>query len=132
MSKKYEKRVSELVRERLATLIERRLSDPRVSGVTVTAVEVSSDTRVAKVFYSLIGDEQAKEQAARGLESASGWLRRELGVNLHTRHTPELIFEYDPSLEHGARMSQLLDELKEKEATRNTENPPPQQAASNE
>lgn len=123
MSKKYEKRVSELVRERLATLIERRLSDPRVSGVTVTDVEVSSDTRVAKVFYSLIGDEKAKEQAARGLESASGWLRHELGLNLHTRHTPELFFEYDPSLEHGARMSQLLDELKEKEAARNTENP---------
>jgi ribosome-binding factor A len=126
MSKKYEKRVSELVRERLATLIERRLSDPRVSGVTVTDVEVSSDTRVAKVFYSLIGDEKAKEQAARGLESAAGWLRHELGLNLHTRHTPELFFEYDPSLEHGARMSQLLDELKEKEAARNTENQAPQ------
>ncbi|HEY3341849.1 MAG TPA: 30S ribosome-binding factor RbfA [Anaerolineae bacterium] len=123
MSKKYEKRVSELVRERLATLIERRLSDPRVSGVTVTGVEVSSDTRVAKVFYSLIGDEQAKEQAARGLESASGWLRRELGQNLHTRHTPELVFEYDPSLEHGARMSQLLDELKVKEAAQKTDDP---------
>jgi ribosome-binding factor A len=128
MSKKYEKRVSELVRERLATLIERRLSDPRVSGVTVTDVEVSSDTRVAKVFYSLIGDEQAKQQAALGLESAAGWLRRELGLNLHTRHTPELIFEYDPSLEHGARMSQLLDELKAKEAARNVENPPSSQA----
>ena len=118
MSKKYEKRVSELVREHLATLIERRLNDPRVAGVTVTDVEVTSDTRVAKVFYSLIGDEQARQQAARGLESAAGWLRRELGVHLHTRHTPELIFEYDPSLEHGARMSQLLDELKEKEAAR--------------
>ena len=119
MSKKYEKRVSELVRTHLATLIERRLNDPRVAGVTVTDVEVSSDTRMAKVFYSLIGDEQAKQQAARGLESASGWLRRELGVHLHTRHTPELVFEYDPSLEHGARMSQILDELKEKEAGRN-------------
>src|SRR4029453_2858280 len=116
MSKKYERRVSELVRTYLATLIEQRLSDPRVAGVTVTDVEVTSDTRQAKVYYSLIGDEQAKQQAARGLEGASGWLRRELGMPLHTRHTPELIFEYDPSLEHGARMSQLLDELKAKES----------------
>src|SRR5437867_87240 len=99
MSKKYEKRVSELVRSHLATLIERRLNDPRVAGVTVTDVEVTSDTRHAKVFYSLIGDDQAKQQAARGLESASGWLRHELGLHLHTRHTPELVFEYDPSLE---------------------------------
>jgi ribosome-binding factor A len=57
MSKKYEKRVSELVRSHLATLIERRLNDPRVAGVTVTDVEVTSDTRHAKVFYSLIGDD---------------------------------------------------------------------------
>ena len=119
MSKKYEKRVSELVRGHLATLIERRLNDPRVAGVTVTDVEVSSDTRQAKVYYSLIGDQQARQQAARGLESASGWLRRELGQHLHTRHTPELIFVYDPSLEHGARMSQILDELKAQDAARN-------------
>jgi ribosome-binding factor A len=118
MSKKYEKRVSELVREHLATLIERRLSDPRVSGVTVTSVEVTSDTRHARVYYSLIGDAKAKEEAARGLDSASGWLRRELGAHLHTRHTPMLSFEYDPSLEHGARMSEILDELKIKEAQR--------------
>ena len=118
MSKKYEKRVSELVRAHLATLIERRLSDPRVSGVTVVSVEVTADTRHARVFYSLIGDEEAKLQAARGLECASGWLRRELGMHLHTQHTPNLTFEYDPSLEHGARMSDLLDELKVKEAQR--------------
>ncbi len=118
MSKKYERRVSELVREHLATLIERRLKDPRVAGVTVTEVEVSSDTRLAKVYYSLIGDEQARQQAARGLDSASGWLRHELGQHLHTRHTPELVFEYDPSLEHGARVSQILDELKDREVNR--------------
>jgi ribosome-binding factor A len=118
MSKKYEKRVSEIVRNFLATLIETRLSDPRVAGVvSVTDVEVTSDTRYAKVYYSLIGDDEAKKQAARGLESASGWLRRELGVHLRTKNTPELIFEYDPSLERGARMSDLLDELKNQRAT---------------
>lgn len=118
MSKKYEKRVSELVRNLLATLIERRLNDPRIAGITVTDVEVTSDTRQAKVYYSLIGDEQAKQQAARGLESASGYLRRELGQHLHTRHTPELIFEYDPSLERGAHISDLLDSLKAREQVR--------------
>ncbi len=116
MSKKYEKRISELVRNRLATLIEQRLSDPRVAGVTVTDVEVTSDTRYARVFYSLIGDTAAREQAARGLESAAGWLRHELGQHLRTRHTPELAFVYDPSLERGARVANLLDALKAHDA----------------
>ena len=116
MSKKYEKRISELVRNHLATLIEQRLSDPRVAGVTVTDVEVTSDTRYARVFYSLIGDTAAREQAARGLESAAGWLRHELGQHLRTRHTPELAFVYDPSLERGARVANLLDALKAHDA----------------
>ncbi len=118
MSKKYERRVSELVRQHLSMLIETRLKDPRVSGVSVTDVAVTSDTRHAKVYYSLIGDEKAREQAASGLESAGGWLRHELGIHLHTRHTPELVFVFDPSMEQGARVSDLLDELKEKEAAR--------------
>lgn len=116
MSKKYERRISELVREHLSLLIERRMSDPRVAGVSITEVTVTSDTRHARVYYSLIGDALAKEQAARGLESASGWLRRELGVQLRTRHTPELSFHYDPSLEQGARVSDLLDKIKASEA----------------
>jgi len=129
MSKKYERRVSELVKMHLAMLIERRLNDPRIAGVTVTDVEVTSDTRHAKVFYSLIGDEEARKQAAHGLDSAAGWLRHELGIHLHTRHTPELVFEYDPSLEEGARISDLLDALKEKEAARAQ---PPQDAGNSE
>ena len=123
MSKKYERRVSELVRQHISMLIETRLKDPRVSGVSVTDVEVSSDTRHAKVYYSLIGDDKARAQAASGLDSAAGWLRHELGVHLHTRHTPELVFEYDPSLENGARVSELLDALKAKEAARVQQTP---------
>ncbi len=112
MSKKYERRISELVRAHLSTLIETRIKDPRVAGVTVTDVEVTPDTRLAKVYYSLIGDEEARRQATLGLESAAGWLRRELGAHLRTRHTPELIFIFDESLERGERMAQLLDSLR--------------------
>jgi len=116
MSKKYERRISELVRGYLSALIETRLKDPRVNGVTVTDVEVTADTRHARVYYSLIGDDEAKRQAALGLESASGWLRHELGAVLRTRHTPELAFVYDPSLERGERMARLLDEIKLRES----------------
>lgn len=111
MSRKYERRISELVRGYLSTLIETRVKDPRVAGVTVTGVEVTPDTRLARVYYSLIGDEDARRQAMLGLESAAGWLRRELGAHLRTRNTPELIFIFDESLERGERMAQLLDSL---------------------
>lgn len=112
MSRKYERRISELVRSYLSTLIETRVKDPRVAGVTVTGVEVTPDTRLARVYYSLIGDEDARRQAMLGLESAAGWLRRELGAHLRTRNTPELIFIFDESLERGERMAQLLDSLR--------------------
>lgn len=113
MSKKYEKRVNELIRMHLAALLERELNDPRVTHaqVTITDVEVTPDTRHATVYYSLIGDEQQKAEVALGLESAAGWLSRELGKRLRIRHTPHLTFEFDESFERGDRMSRLLDEL---------------------
>lgn len=112
MSKKYEKRVNDLIRTHVCDLIERELNDPRVEGVTVTDVEVTPDTRHATIFYSLIGDEERKAEVACGLESASGWLTRELGKRLRTRNTPQLKFEFDQSLEYGDHMSRLLDQLK--------------------
>ncbi|MCS6847680.1 MAG: 30S ribosome-binding factor RbfA [Anaerolineae bacterium] len=120
MSKKYEKRVNELIRMHLAELLERELNDPRVNGaqVTITDVEVTPDVRHAKVFYSLIGDEAQKAEVARGLESAAGWLSRELGKRLRTRHTPQLTFEFDESFERGDRLSRLLDELRGDEEIR--------------
>lgn len=120
MSKKYEKRVNELIRIHLTELLERELNDPRVNGaqVTISDVEITPDVRHAKVFYSLIGDEVQKAEVARGLESAAGWLSRELGKRLRTRHTPQLTFEFDESFERGDRLSRLLDELKRDEGTK--------------
>ncbi|MCS7055056.1 MAG: 30S ribosome-binding factor RbfA [Thermoflexales bacterium] len=120
MSKKYEKRVNELIRMHLTDLLERELNDPRVTGaqVTISDVEITPDVRQAKVFYSLIGDEAQKAEVARGLESAAGWLSRELGKRLRTRHTPQLTFEFDESFERGDRLSRLLDELRGDEETK--------------
>ncbi len=124
MSKRYEKRVTDVIRRHVAALVERELNDPRVreAGVTITGVEVSADLRYATVFYSLIGDEAKKQQAAQGLASAAGWVSRELAHRLRTRHTPHITFEFDPSLEHGDRISRLLDELQSQ--TRSVDTPP--------
>lgn len=110
MGRKYQKRVSELVHIRLSTLLERKVKDPRLELVTITDVEVSPDASRADVYFTP-GADQSREEVQEGLESAAGWLRRELGQHLRLRHTPELIFHYDRSVERGERISGILDEL---------------------
>lgn len=118
MSKKYEQRITDLVRQHVCDLLEREVNDPRVQGVTVTDVEVTQDTKYATVFYSVIGDDARKAEARDGLRSAAGWVSRELGKRLRTRNSPHVTFKFDASLERGDRMSQLLDEIKAADAAR--------------
>lgn len=79
--------------------------------ITITGVEVSPDVSSAKVYFSAVGGDQSREEAKKGLQSAAGWLRHELGQVLRLRRTPELIFRYDESLERGERISNILNEL---------------------
>jgi ribosome-binding factor A len=116
MSKKYQRRVSDLIRSHLADLLSRKANDPRLQMLTITDVTVTPDTRYADVHFSILGgaEEQAETQA--GLESAAGWLRRELGRRLRLRNTPALTFHYDPSLERGEHIASIIDELSSGEA----------------
>jgi ribosome-binding factor A len=111
MSKRYQRRVSELIRGHLMDLLERKVSDPRLGMITITDVVVTPDVVRANVHYSILGGAEAQAEAQAGLESAAGWLRRELGRRLRLRHTPELVFHYDPSLERGEHIASILDEL---------------------
>lgn len=90
----------------------RDVKDPRVQQgmISVTRVETTGDLRYAKVWLSVLGMENEKE-FKRGLSSASGWLRRELGSALNLRYTPELVFELDHSIEYGAHISQVIESL---------------------
>jgi ribosome-binding factor A len=89
-----------------------QVKDPRVQQgmISVTRVETTGDLRYAKVWLSVLGMESEKE-FKRGLKSASGWLRRELGSSLNLRYTPELVFELDHSIEQGAYISGLIEKL---------------------
>jgi ribosome-binding factor A len=111
MSKRYQRRVSELIRGHLVDLLERKVNDPRLEMVTITDVVVTPDVVRANVHYSILGGAEAQAEAQAGLESAAGWLRRELGRRLRLRHTPALVFHYDPSLERGEHIASILDEL---------------------
>ena len=100
------------LRELVAELLAQRVRDPRVEGVTVTGVEVSRDLAVARVYYSVMGGAEAQRVAQRGLENVGGYLRREAGRRLRLRSTPELRFVFDASLERGARLEELLRDIR--------------------
>ena len=98
--------------QRVRSELLRSVKDPRVQQgmLSVTRVETTGDLRYAKVWISVYGLQDEKE-FRRGLKSASGWLRRELAKSLSLRYTPELVFELDHSIEYGAHISSLLNEL---------------------
>ena len=98
--------------QRVLSELLRNVKDPRVQQgmISVTHVETTGDLRYAKVWISVYGLQDEKE-FRRGLKSASGWLRRELAKSLSLRYTPELVFELDHSIEYGAHISSLLNEL---------------------
>jgi ribosome-binding factor A len=103
------RRVDEAVREVLSDGIATRLHDPRVGFVTVTGVKTSSDLRHARVYVSVLGDEEAREASLAGLRCAHGFLQGLLAAQLKLKHTPALTFFYDESIERGMRISSLLD-----------------------
>jgi ribosome-binding factor A len=104
------RRVNEAIRETLAeALVE--LKDPRIGFVTVTGVETSSDLRQARVYVSVLGNERKREKTLQGLDSAHGVLQAKLATELRMKRTPQLAFQFDPSVQEGMRMSQLIDEL---------------------
>jgi len=109
------RQVAARIQQELADIIRLRLSDPRVGYVTITRVEVSDDLSFARVYVSeLPAEGQPSGHSLEGLRHATGFLRTELGRRLRLRHTPELRFEADRSIETGVRMTRLLDELSEK------------------
>ncbi len=111
-------RVNELVREEISDLLQREIKDPRFTGlVSVTDVHVSPDLRHARVFVSIMGSEEERKETFSALTAASHFIRKELGKRMTTRHTPELDFRLDDSLERGAHLADLMRQIHQGEST---------------
>ena len=104
-------RVADQIRMEVADILMRKTKDPRVGDVTVTDVELTNDLRLARVFVTALGDEQAHADALAGLGKAAGFIRSELGRRLHLRYTPELVFQRDLTGARGDRILSLLDQV---------------------
>jgi len=100
------------VQREIMQIIQRELKDPRIGFVSITEVRMSPDLRHARVHLSVLGDEHEQEETLKGLESARGLIRHELGRRLQNlKFSPDLVFEIDPSIEYSVRISQRLREL---------------------
>lgn len=104
------RRVNEAVREVVSEGVG-ELKDPRIGFVTVTGVETSPDLRQARVFVSVLGSPAKRRKTLEGLAAAHGVLQARVARELRMKRTPQLAFEYDPTVERGVRMTQLIDEL---------------------
>jgi ribosome-binding factor A len=104
-------RVADQIRGELALLLAREVHDPGIGFVTLTRVQVSPDIQLARVFYTVLGDEKARANSARALERAKPFLRRQIGARLRLKRVPDLAFQYDDSIAGQDRIEQLLNEI---------------------
>ncbi len=110
MFKRSEK-VAEAIHEMVSELLVKGLKDPRIGFVTITGVKVTDDLHLATVFFTVIGSDEEKSATEKGLNSARGYIRKEVGKNLRMRYVPDIIFKFDASVEYGSRIESLLREI---------------------
>ena len=112
MFKRCEK-VAEAIHEEISSLLVKGVKDPRVGFVTVTGVKVTDDLHLATIYFSVIGTDEQKKETEAGLNSAKGYLRRELGKALRMRYVPDIIFRYDVSIDYGSKIEGILKQIHE-------------------
>lgn len=100
------------MRREIADLLMTKVKDPRVRGITLTGVRLSNDLRYARVFFSIMGGEEEILKAQAGLDSAKGFIKREIGRRMDLKYMPEILFKHDPSLETGSHMERIFEKLK--------------------
>ena len=108
-------RIANLIKQELASTLTREIRDPRLGFITVTDVKISDDLKHARVFYSVLGSKVSKEETAKGLEQARGYLQHDIAANLNLRFTPHLTFAEDNSLDEGMKIDTIIRKIHDKE-----------------
>ncbi len=112
LSYKRAKRVGDNILKEIANLLLFKVRDPRVKGVTVTGIHLSDDLRHAKVYYSVMGNTDDVKTAQAGLDSAKGFIKREIGIRMELRYVPDIMFVYDPSLKWSSKIDEISKQIK--------------------
>jgi ribosome-binding factor A len=111
MTIKRSDKIAEALHELISGLLVKGVKDPRIGFTTITAVKVTDDLHLATVFFTVIGDDAEKKNSEQGLNSARGFIRKEMAKTLRMRYVPDIIFKYDDSVDYGRRIDSLLDEI---------------------
>ncbi|MCL2760546.1 MAG: ribosome-binding factor A [Desulfuromonadales bacterium] len=114
MFKRSEK-VAEAIHEEVSSLLIKGIKDPRIGFITLTGVKVTDDLRLATIYFTIVGSDKEKTDTEAGLNSAKGYIRREIGKSLKMRYTPDILFKHDDSLEYGNHIEKILHEIHETE-----------------
>jgi len=104
-------RVGEQIKKELSQILQTEFKDPRLGFITVTGVDITNDLSEAKVFLSVLGSDEQKEDTLKALAKGTGFLRGELGRRIRLRRTPDLIFKFDSSVEYASRIETLLHQI---------------------
>ena len=112
MASQRAQRVAETIHQEISNLLIKGLKDPRIGFVTITSVDVTSDLRQAKVYFTLMGSQDDRQQNQSGLDSSASYVRQQLGKVLRLRYIPEIHFIYDASVDYGQHIEKLLSEVK--------------------
>lgn len=107
-------RVAQALKEEISSIIHDELKDPRLGFVTITGVQLSPDLRYAKIFFSVLGEEQDYKKTKAALDSALGFIRRLIAQRIKLRFTPEIIFRQDRSCEYSIRIQEVLNQIEAK------------------
>ncbi len=110
-----QEKLAELIVTEMSDLLRTRIKDPRVGFVSITHAEVSGDLRHAKIFVSVMGNQEEQEETMKALKHATGFLRHELATRLVLRYMPEIAFKLDTSIEEGARILDLIRQVEQEE-----------------
>jgi len=113
--RKRSEKVADLIQKEISQMLLRKLKDPRIGFVTITRVAVSEDCRLAKIYFSVTGTPAERERSIEGLNSAKGYVRRELGRRMKLKYTPEITFQFDPSIEYAIHIGEVIEHLRQEE-----------------
>ncbi len=116
MQGKRAEKVADLIQKEVSQMLVRSIKDPRIGFVTITRVALSEDCRFARIYFSVTGALEERERSLEGLNHAKGYVRKELGKRIRLRYTPDIIFQFDPSIEYAIQIEELIQSLhREKE-----------------
>ena len=117
MEGKRSEKVADLIHKEISEMLVKTIKDPRIGFVTITRVAVSEDYRSAKVYFSVAGTVEERQRSIEGLNSAKGYVRKELGRRVRLRYTPEILFKFDPSIEYAIHIGEVIRHMKGREET---------------